>query len=255
MKAELISHMGSDLTVVNAARVSFGAKSEKLSDKDRKLIKYLKAHEHDSVFEHCSATFLVDCDMATAMQIIRHRTFSYNMVSRRYTSEKIQFHNPGEFRAQAESNRQASNGTIEQQYDAHQLFAEHYLACYGAYKKALNMGMCREQARFLLPMGLKTQFYMTGNLRNWMHFLHLRSSEHAQQEVREIAGQIRAALLKHFPVSIEAFDEFQNPRWIAEAEAHLAELEIDKADTVQSMDCYRIGKIDAIRTILGGIYK
>jgi thymidylate synthase ThyX len=96
-----------------------------------------------------------------------------------------------------------------------------------------------------------------------MHFLHLRGNkyiqqearEHAQKEVREIAGHIKTALLKHFPVSIEAFDEFQNPRWIAEAEAHLAELEIDKADTVQSMDCYRLGKIDALRTILGGVYK
>jgi len=88
-----------------------------------------------------------------------------------------------------------------------------------------------------------------------MHFLHLRSSEHAQQEVREIASQIRAALFKHFPVSIEAFDEFQSPRWIADAKKHLAELEIGNADTVQSMDCYRLGKIDAIRTILGGFYK
>jgi thymidylate synthase (FAD) len=255
MKAELINHMGSDLTVVNAARVSFGAKSEKLSDKDKKLIKYLKAHEHDSVFEHCAATFLIDCDMATAMQIIRHRTFSYNMVSRRYTSEKIEFYTPSEFRKQAKNNRQASDGLIDDQEAATELFVQHYLACLEGYEKALAMGICREQARFLLPIGLKTQFYMSGNLRNWMHFLHLRSSEHAQQEVREIAGQIRAALMAYFPVSIEAFDEFQNPRWIADAEKHLAELEADKADTVQSMDCYRLGKIDALRTVLAGIYK
>ena len=104
---------------------------------------------------------------------------------------------------------------------------------------------------------------MSGNLRNWKHFLHLRGNkyiqqeacEHAQKEVREIAGQIKAALLKYFPISIEAFDEFQSPEWIAEAKARLAELEADKADTVQSMDCYRLGKIDAIRTILGGVYK
>ena len=205
---KLISSMGKDLSVVNAARASFYAESEELTSKDEKLIHFLKDNQHDSPFEHCTATFLIECELATAMQIIRHRTFSYNMVSRRYTSEKIEFYVPEIFRKQATNNRQASSGNVEDQEGLLNLFLDHYHACLQKYEEALEKGLCREQARFLLPQGLITKFYMTGNLRNWMHFINLRDKADAQGEVRMVASQVRAQLKELFPVSMEAFDKY-----------------------------------------------
>lgn len=207
-EVSLISHMGSDLSVVNAARVSFLGKSEELEAKDIKLIHFLKANQHDSVFEHCVATFLVECDLATAMQILRHRTFSYNMVSRRYTSEDLWFYIPVVFRKQAKSNRQASDGQVENQFEVSELFLSHYASCCIAYNRALELGVCREQARFLLPCGLGTKFYMTGNLRNWMHFLNLRDKEDVQGEAQDVAKKIKGLLQPLFPVTMEAFKTF-----------------------------------------------
>jgi len=208
IKVNLIDHMGSDLSVVNAARVSFLGESQELTDKDEKLIHYLKEHQHDSPFEHCTATFKIECDLNTAVQILRHRTFAYNMVSRRYTSDDIWFYKPDLYREQAKNNRQASIGPVDDQDGLDTLFAEHYRTCLDAYNEALERGLCREQARFLLPQGMGTAFYMTGNLRNWMHFLNLRDSTHAQGEVREVATLVREQLRELFPVSMDAFDRY-----------------------------------------------
>lgn len=213
-KATLIQHMGTDLTIVNAARVSFNGESTELNDKDKKLITYLKMHRHDSTFEHCTATFLIECDLAIAMQIVRHRTFSYNMVSRRYTNEGMWFYLPEKFRKQSANNKQASDGELnsDQQEELEKLFTELYETSYNNYNKALELGLCREQARYLLPVGLGTKFYMTGNLRNWMHFIELRKDSHAQGEVQWIAESIENQLKEFFPIAIEAFDKYNKER-------------------------------------------
>ena len=109
---EYVSHMGSDLSVVNAARVSFGAEKEEVDEKDIKLINYLMAHNHSSPFEHCTLTFKFTVPLFIRSQHHRHRTWAYNEISRRYTSVDIQFYEPKQFRTQHKSNRQASTDSL-----------------------------------------------------------------------------------------------------------------------------------------------
>ena len=109
---EYISHMGNDLSIVNAARVSFGAEKQELDGKDMKLIKYLVKHNHTSPFEHCAITMRFTVPLFIRSQHHRHRTWSYNEISRRYTSVDMEFYQPEEFRTQHKSNRQASTETL-----------------------------------------------------------------------------------------------------------------------------------------------
>ncbi len=108
-RVDYVSHMGSDLTVVNSARVSFGTTKSELDKRDRKLIRYLVAHKHTSTLEHCVVTFKFVVPLYIRSQHHRHRTWSYNEISRRYTDKDLQFYCPKEFRTQHKSNRQASN--------------------------------------------------------------------------------------------------------------------------------------------------
>ena len=108
-KVELVDAVGTDLTIVNSARVSFGVHREDLDDKDKKLIRYLIKHKHTSTLEHCFVTFRVKVPLFIRSQHHRHRTWSYNEISRRYTAEKLEFYEPKAFRTQHKSNRQASN--------------------------------------------------------------------------------------------------------------------------------------------------
>ena len=114
-RVDYVSHMGSDLTVVNSARVSFGNQKTELDKRDRKLIRYLIAHKHTSTLEHCVVTYKFTVPLYIRSQHHRHRTWSYNEISRRYTDKDLQFYCPREFRTQHKSNRQASN--IEEMID------------------------------------------------------------------------------------------------------------------------------------------
>jgi len=208
IKVSYVDHMGSDLTIVNAARVSFNKTSDILEEKDKKLISYLADHEHLSPFEHCSMTFIVEVPLYIRSQIHRHRTFAYNEVSRRYTSESLSFYVPSnaDVRKQSKSNRQASNGQLEDVEAQHviQRMRNAHLKMLELYEELLADGVCREQARGILPQNLMTKFYMTGNLRNIAHFLKLRSHEGAQKEVRDVAAQMKAIVEQYFPVALDA---------------------------------------------------
>jgi thymidylate synthase (FAD) len=187
----------------SAARVSFG-KEDKTGDNpaaDKKLMRYLADHEHMTPFEHQSATFLVEVPLFIRSQVMRHRTFAYNEISRRYTDENLEFWIPSTFRKQAEINRQASGGALENQEPA--MLTHHHNAarCLDEYKHMLSMGLSREQARALLPQSLLTKFYMTGNLRNWAHFVKLRKDAHAQKEVQVVANRISEELYKLWPTA------------------------------------------------------
>lgn len=216
-----------DFFPCSAARVSFGMedKTGQNGAKDIKLMKYLADHEHLSPFEHQSATFLIEVPLFIRSQIMRHRTFAYNEISRRYTDENLEFWVPEFFRKQAASNRQASTdekvepfilappGDIEayeQKYgkiaktdpvEYYKLRTKYDL---GTYEDLLAAGVSREQARAVLPQSLLTKFYMTGNLRNWAHFIRLRVDEHAQYEVRVVAERIRDQLKALWPNATEA---------------------------------------------------
>ena len=158
---EYVDHLGSDLTVVNSARVSFGKHKEQLDEKDKKLISYLIKHKHTSTLEHCSVTFRFKVPLYIRSQHHRHRTWSYNEISRRYTDFNIQFYEPEMFRTQHKSNRQASNENnkinpkvYSQEYQTH-IFADwmvkhHHKRGLKLFDELLDAGVCREQARGVL---------------------------------------------------------------------------------------------------------
>ena len=218
-----------DYMPASAARASFGNedKTGENPEADVKLMKYLADHQHMSPFEHQSATFLIECPLFIRSQIMRHRTFSYNEISRRYTDENIEFWIPDQWHKQASNNRQASDGILDNndfiEYcgwtkDDNEIpipdcrsysqdgFNIYKWGCYAAwhnYLAFLESGVCREQARSILPQSLLTRFYMSGNLRNWIHFLKLRLDEHAQYEVRVVAERIEKELRILWPTSME----------------------------------------------------
>ena len=204
---ELINSMGTDLAVVNSARVSFNqlADEPELTQRDIKLLNYLADHGHTSPFEHCTATFYIKCPLFIARQIMRHRTFSYNEVSRRYTSEKIEFWAPDHMRAQATKNLQCSDGLADDQEFNAEVYDNAIDYAWSAYKQLITKGVAREQARAVLPQAMHTSFYMTGNLLNWVKFIKLRDSEHAQPEAQEVARAIKQELNDLFPYSMEAW--------------------------------------------------
>lgn len=205
IEVEYINHMGDELTVVNAARVSFGSESLMIDDKDRKLIKYLAVHKHMSPFEHLTLTVRVSVPLYIRSQIMRHRTFAYNEISRRYTDKDLKFFVPDVFRKQHANNRQASAGAVDEmdQLSAEVCMEFAHKECLKQYNLLIEMGVCREQARGVLPQNLMTEFYMTGNLRNWAHFIELRKHEGAQGEVQEVANEVSQILLDHFGYAAE----------------------------------------------------
>jgi len=203
---KLVDSMGDDLSVVNAARVSFAGHVEEFREKDKKLIKYLADNNHMSPFEHCVATIYIKCPLYIRSQIMRHRTFSYNEVSRRYTSKNLEFHLPDALRRQGKTNLQGSAGELDASLQARYITDMQLMqaTCLDLYEEMIALGVCREQARGILPQNLLTEFYMTGNLRNWVHFLKLRCDPHAQYEVQQLAYRIKDDLAKIFPISMKA---------------------------------------------------
>ena len=205
IRVELVDSMGSALTVVNAARVSFGGRASSLGDRDRRLIRYLADHGHMSPFEHCAMSVLVACPLHVRSQIMRHRTFSYNEISRRYTDKGVEVYLPRAARSQSSSNRQASGDDLggDANEEALAVFEEAHARALEAYERLLGMGVSREMARGVLPVNTMTEFYMTGNLRNWAHFVGLRDHPDAQAEAREVARAVRALLLDRFGEAAE----------------------------------------------------
>jgi thymidylate synthase (FAD) len=186
---------------VNSARVSFGGNNnEPLSDKDKKLIKYLADHEHMSPFEHLSLTIKVEVPLYIRSQIHRHRTFSYNEISRRYTDKDLKFYKADTFRKQHESNRQASYGALDSATEdmVRVEIEEFHKRSMELYESLMAMGVCREQARGVLAQDLMTEFYMSGNLRNFVHFVKLRLHEGAQVEVQVVAQKVKEILIDKF---------------------------------------------------------
>lgn len=213
---EYVSHMGSDLSVVNAARVSFGSEKEAVGPKDIKLINYLMEHNHSSPFEHCVMTYKFTVPLFIRSQHHRHRTWAYNEISRRYTSINMRFYCPQGFRTQHKSNRQASNDELinpvlnssfmsvgfENASDAVRMHNTRSLAIYNSL---IDSGICREQARGVLPQNLYTEYFGTVNLHNLLKFISLRSHSGAQWEIQQVAKACLQIAKHHFPHSINAY--------------------------------------------------
>jgi len=229
-KVEYVSHMGSDVSVVNSARVSFGKEVEEVSDKDKKLINYLIKHRHTSTLEHCTVTFRVKVPLYIRSQHHRHRTWSYNEISRRYTDFNLEFYEPKTFRTQHKSNRQASNAeelidpevgdyTYNDGFifkcvpcedeDMHCLVEAYHKMSLNIFNMMIDKGVCREQARGVLPQNLYTEYYATANLNNILKFVDLRTHEGAQWEIQQLAKGMLDILTDLYPITVEAWKNNQ----------------------------------------------
>jgi thymidylate synthase (FAD) len=220
-KVELVQAVGNDLSVVNAARVSFGVEKKKLDEKDKKLINYLVKHKHTSTLEHCFLTFKFVVPLFVRSQHHRHRTWSYNEISRRYTDVDIQFYEPKSFRTQHETNRQASNDdrinpNLSEYRNlplptpanlASDAVMWHHRRSLDLFNKLLDNGVCREQARGVLPQNLYTTYIGSVNLNNLVKFISLRDHEGAQWEIQQAAKACLELAQEHFPYTIAAYRE------------------------------------------------
>jgi len=207
---EYVNHMGDDLTIVNSARVSFGVEKDELDKRDEKLIEYLIKHKHTSTLEHCTVTFRFTVPLFIRSQHHRHRTWSYNEISRRYTDFNIQFYEPEMFRKQHESNRQASSNNKVDSSTLQSYVKELHRKSLGLYETLMKEGVCREQARGVLPQNMYTQYYGTANLGNLLKFVDLRIHDGAQWEIQQVAKAVLTILEKLYPITVASYREIRH---------------------------------------------
>ena len=233
INSTLVDHMGSDLSVVNAARVSFGKKSEwvkdeesyegamdefgdkfhdkVLSDRDTKLIKYLAKHKHLSPFGHAFASFHVKAPIFVARQLVKHKFLRWNEISRRYVDDEPEFYVPDVWRGRSADKKQGSDNTVSvnvawyDRDDGYNSWPED--SCFialEAYQKMLELGVAPEQARMVLPQSTLTEWYWSGSLDAFAAMCQLRCASDTQYESRVVADQISEKMSELFPVSWDA---------------------------------------------------
>ena len=205
-----VDHMGSDLSVANAARVSFGKKSEmdtsdvwgppKLKDKDAKLIRYLANHKHISPFGHCFASFHIKAPVFVARQLVKHKFLRWNEISRRYVDSEPEFYLPRSWRGRSEDKKQGSEGVVE----VGDVLEETHGQALVTYQELLSKGVCPEQARMVLPQSMMTEWYWSGSLDAFADMCALRCKPDTQAETAEVAWEIDCSMVKLFPVSWRA---------------------------------------------------
>ena len=206
---ELIDDMGDDITVVNAARVSFGkhVPGVELRDKDIKLIYYLADNNHMSPFGHCFATFHVKAPIFVARQLVKHKFLRWNEISRRYVDSEPEFYIP-EFRKAVKNKKQGSGGVINSE-NLRIRFERNMVSAKHKYEYLLHQNVCPEQARMVLPQNTMTEWYWSGSLDAWSDMCKLRCASDTQEETQEVAKKISVIMHKQFPVS-----------WVALAKAY-----------------------------------
>lgn len=214
IEVKYIDHMGSDLSVVNAARVSFGKESEWeqqvhpsgdyadniLSDRDTHLIKYLAKHKHMSPFGHSFASFHVKAPIFVARQLVKHKFLRWNEISRRYVDDEPEFYVPDVWRGRSADKKQGSDGVVQtfvQDWDT-------YNPSLKLYTELLEDGVAPEQARMVLPQSMMTEWYWSGSLDAFADMCNLRCKPDTQAETREVANKVSNFMSCSFPVSWEA---------------------------------------------------
>lgn len=219
MQVELLQYMGTDVTVCNAARVSFSKESNGyeydpheelwvLSDKDKRLLKYLASHGHWTPFGHVTATFRVKAPIFVARQLGKHQVgLVWNEVSRRYVDSDPEFYEPRVWRKRAENVKQGSGEAFENNTHLNAAYAGIVGRALGNYQSLLDQGVCPEQARMVLPQSMMTEWYWTGSLAAWARVCKLRLDSHTQRETREVAEMIARELEKLWPSSWKALME------------------------------------------------
>lgn len=207
---ELVDQMGDMKAIVNAARVSYGKEIKEFTPKDGMLLQYLIDNKHFSPFEHVIFSFRLKVPLFVARQHMRYRTWSFNEKSGRYfkeTAETIEFYLPKYFRTQSSKDRQESNNDqinpiigcvcMGDPFFANSAIREHCKDSYGLYEKLLQSGIAKEQARMVLPLNKYTEYIATVDLRNLLHFLEERDTNHAQWEIRMVAQAVKKLLIEN----------------------------------------------------------
>jgi len=217
IEATYVNHMGNDLSVVNAARVSFGKKSKlictnlvlgtyDMSKGDKKLINYLAKHKHISPFGHAFASFHVKAPIFVARQLVKHKFLRWNEISRRYVTDNIEFFYPDTYRQAADDKKQGSGGTVSDVVG--NLSIEKVTAANAksliTYQELLDKGVCEEQARMVLPQSTMTEWYWSGSLDAFADMCRLRCKPDTQAETRVVADQINTIMQPLFPVAWKA---------------------------------------------------
>ena len=196
----LKDYMGTDLSVVNAARVSFGKETEEFNTSDANLIKFLAKHRHMSPFGHCFATFHVKAPIFVARQLVKHKFLRWNEISRRYVDDEPEFYNPESWRGKAKNVKQGSSSeeipdiNIKTTQGIQKSLYEHLLA----------QNVCPEQARMVLPQNTMTEWWWSGSLDAWADMCNLRRKDDTQYETRLVANAISMDMKGLYPASWEA---------------------------------------------------
>lgn len=206
MKVDLIDSMGDDLSVVNAARVSFSKESKEFSDKDEKLLNYLAKHNHWTPFGHCFASFRIKAPIFVARQLAKHQVgLCWNEVSRRYIDNEPEFYVPSSWRKRADNVKQGSSDEKAQLMLYVQFCLDNSIPdVIKLYNRLLDSGVCPEQARMVLPQSMMTEWIWSGSLAAFARVCKLRLDPHSQQETREVAQHIAATMHHLFPKSWRA---------------------------------------------------
>jgi|TARA_R110000744_G_scaffold177431_3_gene296293 thymidylate synthase (FAD) len=222
LKATLVDSMGTDLTVANAARVSFNKESSFdlmemgvfLKSEDQRLLDFLARNDHFTPFTHCMITMREKVPLFVARQRFKHTVgFSYNEVSRRYVDYEPEFYIPEDWRAKADDRKQ---GSLDDAVDinSNNLMVDEYKQSIDkskwTYEHLLRLGVCPEQARMVLPQSMYTEYFVTGSLYAWSRAYLLRSSETAQKEIRELAEEWHNIIIKLFPQSWVSLTNINN---------------------------------------------
>ena len=205
IKVEMIDKMGSDLSVVNAARVSYAKVKNQFEDKDTKLIGYLAKHGHWSPFAHASISFRIKAPVFVARQLVKHQVgLSWNEVSRRYVSYEPELYKIDEWRGKPVNSKQGSSGTIKLSELAEVTYSEMMDGLKILYNQLLSEGVAPEQARAVLPQSMMTEWIWSGTLYAFARVCDLRCKPDVQKETREVAEFIDSYSLFHFPISWNA---------------------------------------------------
>jgi len=207
----LVDYLGSDASVVQMARTSYGDGTKTVRE-DRNLIRYLMRHHHDSPFEGMVIKLHIKCPIFVARQLFRHRSHSANEVSARYSVLPNDFYVPvpEDVSEQSTNNKQGRGEAfpLEKALNVSNTMADHFANSYALYEELLEEGTARELARTVLPVAVYTEFYWIQNVRNMLHMLALRLDSHAQKEIRDYAEVVSNIVKAVAPITYEAFEEY-----------------------------------------------
>ena len=215
---EVVDKLGDDLTPVNAARVSFGGRSDIFEEKDRKLSKFLIKHKHFSPFRHQHVMFIIKAPEFVMRQWYKHvvgiettsahitKDHAWNEISGRYVPYD-EFYEPTEFRKQSEDNKQASDGLVDNQSHVQRIWQIGQREAITAYEELLERGVAREQARSILPLTVYTKVWWTASFQSIMNFIELRDEPTSQVEIQEYARALKEIMLDVFPETTKLWGE------------------------------------------------